>query len=312
MTKYLNEWSTTAGTNGFAQPDGWPEGILSDKINNIGRENMAVIARWEKDTNGSLLTTGTQPAYAVTLNQAALGAYYDGMLIRVDFHATNAGGAATIDVNSIGAKAIVWPDQTALAANDITLGMKAELIYDGTSFQLMSTGKAITAVSNAAHPASSTDNAIARYDGTAGALQDSGWTVSDADLVTAGGTLAMADNLVTRPKLEDYGETVNALGDTAGGTDDIDLTLGNVVTATVSTAAQTFTFSNPPATGTAGSFTLIITNGQSQGAVTWPASVQWASGSKPTLTASGVDVLTFMTVDAGTTWYGFTGGLDFS
>jgi len=123
------------------------------------------------------------------------------------------------------------------------------------------------------------------------------------------GTLAMADNLLTRPVLKDYAETVNALGDLGGGTDDIDLEDGNVVTATVSTAEQTFTFSLPPASGTGGSFTLILTNGGSQ-TVNWPASVDWAGGTAPTLTASGVDILTFMTVDAGTTWYGFSAGLD--
>lgn len=126
------------------------------------------------------------------------------------------------------------------------------------------------------------------------------------------GTLSCDDQIVDQPKIQDYGETVNALGDLGGGTDDIDLTAGNVVTATVSTSEQTFTFSNPPASGTAGSFTLILTNGGSQ-TVNWPSSVDWANnGTAPTLTAAGVDILGFTTIDAGTTWYGFVGGLDFA
>jgi len=110
-------------------------------------------------------------------------------------------------------------------------------------------------------------------------------------------------------EIRDYGETVNIIGGTGGGTQDIDLTLGNVVTATVDTSTNTFTFSNPPASGTAGSFTLILTNGGSQ-TVNWPASVDWAGGTAPSLTAAGVDVLTFTTVDGGTIWYGFAAGLD--
>ena len=106
-----------------------------------------------------------------------------------------------------------------------------------------------------------------------------------------------------------YSEDVNAIGSTGGGTQDIDLTLGNVVTATVDTSANTFTFSNPPASGKAGSFTLILTNGGSQ-TVNFPASVDWAGGTAPTLTTSGVDVLTFTTVDGGTIWYGFLAGAD--
>jgi len=126
---------------------------------------------------------------------------------------------------------------------------------------------------------------------------------------TLSGTMSAADNIIDQPKLQDVSETVNAIGAIGGGTQDINLESGNVVTATVDTSTTTFTFSNPPATGSAGSFTLILTNGGSQ-TVNWPASVDWAGGTAPTLTTSGVDVLTFLTVDGGTIWYGFAAGLD--
>lgn len=159
-------------------------------------------------------------------------------------------------------------------------------------------------------PGSSTDNAWVRFDGTGGkTAQNGAWTEDDSGNATAGGNLNMGDNEVIRPKLKDYGETVNAIGSIGGGTQDIDLELGNMVTATVDTSETTFTFSNPPASGTAGSFTLGLTNGGSQ-TVNWPASVNWAGGTAPSLTASGVDVLTFLTVDGGTNWYGFAAGLD--
>ena len=117
------------------------------------------------------------------------------------------------------------------------------------------------------------------------------------------------DKEIRKPVFKDYGEAVNVIGSVGGGTQDIDLELGNVVTATIDTATTTFTFSNPPATGTGGSFTLILTNGGSQ-TVNWPASVDWAGGTAPTLTAAGVDVLTFITTNGGTIWYGFAAGLD--
>lgn len=128
---------------------------------------------------------------------------------------------------------------------------------------------------------------------------------------TLSGTVNFADNTLQRPKILDYGLSVNAIGSIGGGTQDIDLTLGNVVTGTVDTSTTTFTFSNPPASGVSGKFTLILTNGGSQ-TVYWPVAVAWEAGSAPTLTAAGVDVLTFLTVDAGTTWYGFPAGLDMS
>ena len=124
-----------------------------------------------------------------------------------------------------------------------------------------------------------------------------------------GGYINFQDEQAIRPEIKDYAETVNAIGGTGGGTQDIDVTAGNVVTATVDTSTNTFTFSNPSATGKACSFTLILTNGGSQ-TVNWPSSVDWAGGDAPSLTSSGVDILTFTTVDAGTIWYGFAAGTD--
>ena len=132
---------------------------------------------------------------------------------------------------------------------------------------------------------------------------------SKAVTATAAGLVTHADYQVTRPYFLDIAETVNAIGDTGGGTDDIDIEDGNVVSATVSTGTQTFTFSNPSASARSCTFTLLLTDGGSQ-TVNWPGSVDWAGGSAPSLTSSGIDVLTFTTIDAGTIWYGFLAGAD--
>lgn len=108
--------------------------------------------------------------------------------------------------------------------------------------------------------------------------------------------------------LKDYGEITNALG-SAGGTRDINLTLGNNVTATVSTSTTTWTFSNPTASDELCGFTLFLTNGGSQ-TVNWPAAVDFAGGTAPTLTVSGLDILVFATTDGGTTWHGMVSSAD--
>ena len=78
------------------------------------------------------------------------------------------------------------------------------------------------------------------------------------------------------------------------------------------TENTTFTFSNPPASGTAYTFSIeIIQDASASGyTVTWPAAVDWPSATAPTLTAtaSAKDLFVFMTRDGGTTWYGFTAG----
>jgi|TARA_R110000744_G_scaffold16240_3_gene44872 hypothetical protein len=124
-----------------------------------------------------------------------------------------------------------------------------------------------------------------------------------------GGNLNGNDKQVSRINLIDYGEVTNAIGSTGGGTQDINLTLGNSVSATVDTSANTFTFSNPTASDEMSGFVLTLVNGGSQ-TVNWPSSVDWAGATAPTLTAAGTDIITFFTIDGGTIWHGVASSLD--
>ena len=92
---------------------------------------------------------------------------------------------------------------------------------------------------------------------------------------------------------EQTAETVGAL--------DIDLSTGNYFTKTIS-ADSTFTFSNPPASGTVGSFTLELTH--TSGTVTWPTSVKFNSDTAPTLTTGKTHLFFFVTDDGGTRYRG--------
>ncbi len=107
-----------------------------------------------------------------------------------------------------------------------------------------------------------------------------------------------------------YNETFAAVTSSSNATT-VNCEAGNVFSHTL-TESTTFTFSNPPASGTAFGFTLkIIQDASASGfAVTWPAAVDWADATAPTLTstASAVDVFVFFSHDGGTTWYGFTAG----
>ena len=152
---------------------------------------------------------------------------------------------------------------------------------------------------------------------TRDAVLTSTTTTANAALPKAGGTLSGAivgaDQIISAPVLKDVGETCVANA-TSGSTDTIDLEDGNVHNVTL-TANCTFTFSNPPASGTSGSFTLFLNqDGTGSRTATWPGSVKWAGGTAPTLTttASRTDILVFTTIDAGTIWYGAVSGQDFS
>jgi len=134
-------------------------------------------------------------------------------------------------------------------------------------------------------------------------------SLAGANIAALNATNNFADNIIQRSLLKDTGEVRVALGDLGGGTDDIDLSLGNVFSATVSTGTQTLTFSNPSPSGNACTFMLILTNGGSQ-TVNFPGSVDFPGGTAPTLTAAGVDILVFTTIDGGTIYHGLAASTD--
>jgi hypothetical protein len=125
--------------------------------------------------------------------------------------------------------------------------------------------------------------------------------------VTLAGEAACADNLVTRATLKDYAIEGSAIGN-VGATRTLDLNDANFFSATLDQAC-TFTFSNPAASGDFCGFSLALTNGGAF-TITYPASVDFVGGVAPTLTASGLDLLVFLTYDGGTTYLGLVAGLD--
>ncbi len=79
------------------------------------------------------VASGTD-TYSATPNPA-LTSYVTETAILIKFTNANT-GAATINLNGLGAKAIVKGVSTALVAGDIVAGMELLLIYDGTNYQI--------------------------------------------------------------------------------------------------------------------------------------------------------------------------------
>lgn len=128
-------WSTTAATNSTSDPDiNWAEGQLPSTVNNSSRAVMAGVAGYVKDRNGTLTSGGSANAYTLTSN---IGHTALTTGIEVEFTAsfTNT-GAATLNLNGLGAKAIriaSASDDSALIAGQITSGGKYRCRYSSTA-----------------------------------------------------------------------------------------------------------------------------------------------------------------------------------
>jgi hypothetical protein len=95
----------------------------------------------------------------------------------------------------------------------------------------------------------------------------------------------------------------------------LDISQGSVFTITLAHNIGTFTWSNPASGTDVSAFVLKVTqDGTGNRTISFPAAVDWAGGTAPELStgANDVDVFVFFTVNAGTTYYGFTAGLDMS
>lgn len=135
-----------------------------------------------------------------------------------------------------------------------------------------------------------------------------GWTSQQMVYAKTDGSLYTQNSTAER-QLATTQEKVNTVA-TAGSAQ----TIPDVVSATqndltLTAATCTLTF---PSAGAGKSF-LIVLRQDATGSrtVTWPASVKWAAGTAPTLSASGskVDVVSMICID-GTNWLGFLAGAD--
>jgi hypothetical protein len=296
----LIDGGTARGTTAVASGDG----LLVNDAGTMRMTNVDTVSTYFASHNvggGNIVTTGALNSGSITSGFGTI----DTGSSAITTTGLISGGSLDIDNVLINGTTIGHTDDTDL----ITLANGVATVAGEISVTTLDIGgtnvSSTAAELNILDGVTSTATELNYNDiTTLGTVQTSKTVTADSN-----GTVNHADLIVQRPRFTDYAETINAIGSTGGGTQDIDITAGNVVSATVDTSTNTFTFSNPSATGKACSFTLFLTNGGSQ-TVNWPGAVDWAGGSAPSLTSSGVDVLTFTTLDAGTIWYGFAAGTD--
>jgi hypothetical protein len=256
------------------------------KLSTVGNGNTAV--------GNNALTSSTTPS-----NNTAVG--------------DNAGASNTTGANNtiVGKQAL---QANTTASNNVAVGYQAGYsgttsdgnVYLGYTAGYNTTGNLNTfigASSGVSMSTGSKNTILGRFTGNQGGLDirtsSNNIVLSDGD----GNPRVVVDS-TGKTKAQSYAETYVALSGTSPA---VNCNNGNVFALSTS-GNTTFTFSNPPASGTAYGFTLKVTAGGTH-TLTWPSSVDWAGGSAPDAPASGeTNVLVFITYDGGTTWYGFQAG----
>ncbi|MDW6020231.1 hypothetical protein SAZ10_00480 [Mesorhizobium sp. BAC0120] len=135
MTGSIWYWDLTASSNDTADPDiDWREGMFPDVVNDSARMMMQRVAALLKDLGGSLITGGTAAALTLTAN-SQFSALQTGLRVSFTANVSNT-GATTINVNSMGAKAIRKAGavaDVAIAAGDIIAGQVYHLVYSAAA-----------------------------------------------------------------------------------------------------------------------------------------------------------------------------------
>jgi len=118
-------------------------------------------------------------------------------------------------------------------------------------------------------PGSSTDNAIARYNGTTGDIQNSGVTIDDNDNVSLGNADIRTARLVTFNSEIDQGNT--------GASPNVDWTAGAKQRFTMNNATPAFTFTAPA--GPTNMTLVLEQDGAGSRSPTWPGTARATDGS---------------------------------
>jgi microcystin-dependent protein len=115
----ISQWSTVAGNNNAPSPNGAPEGLKLNQVNDVMREMMAAVARLFVDMRGGLVSGGTGNAYTLTTASGDAQSDQGVFAFRADRFNT---GPVTLNRDGLGAIPLVRGDGTDLYVGDIRAG----------------------------------------------------------------------------------------------------------------------------------------------------------------------------------------------
>ena len=265
--------------------------------------NSNVSISCDGTASGMVLTNYTAPSAAGSNTQVqynsggilagSAGLTFDGTTLTAT--GLNANGNVTLGAGA--GSTFVWnPNTVTLGAGAINIGSSTLYLTSGTKQVGIGTTTVGSNTLTVAGAVASTSGGFVFPDST---TQTTAFSASSN--LTFTGTIGFTQ--IT----ETY--TAPAI---SSGTLTINLAAGTVFNVTNNANITTFSITNAVATKAA-AFTLFLTANGTAYTQAWGASVKFPGGTAPTITTTNgkVDVITFVTNNGGTTWYGFVGGQNF-
>jgi hypothetical protein len=126
----IDDYSIVAASNTSINGIAVSDSTVPSNLDNIIRQLMADIRRAWNDLGAKATSGGAADAQTLT-TETVYTAYADGTVLGFIAGFTNT-GAATLNVDGVGAKAVVKAAGTALAAGDITTGAAYIVVYDAS------------------------------------------------------------------------------------------------------------------------------------------------------------------------------------
>jgi hypothetical protein len=135
MTDIINsKWEPLDAANIHPSPNGVAKEDAPNVVPEVLRMMKGAVKRAYQQSNALFVSAGTGNTYTLTYPQAPEG-YAKGIVYWFFADKTNT-GAATLNINALGAKAIVTAAGVALTTGQIVSGMSVCVVYDGAAFRM--------------------------------------------------------------------------------------------------------------------------------------------------------------------------------
>jgi len=130
-----SSWNPNDEANTGVAPDGVQGGYAPSTVAPIIRAIRGAVRRSYEQINPIFTSTGSANAYVLTY-PIAPEKYSKGIIYAFWANHTNT-GAATLNINGLGAKAITSSDKNPLVASQILADTVVTVVYDGSAFRMI-------------------------------------------------------------------------------------------------------------------------------------------------------------------------------